>query len=302
MSTLSLNQEFGLMRGRFQRTLTVSIAVHALLLAALVTAHHFAPLPDQVVEITWLEQELPPPVTETAPLPEVRPEPLVEPRVVERPAPELSVKEKLAQNAAREDRVREKLQALQPASVAEKAVSALPATSADLLNAARATMAPVVRNEAPANLNRGATATGPAVALTRGPAAAHKTAAVVAELPVVGGTVSAARPEGAAAVEQNLGGATLGGLVADRRVLTHTMPAYPGWATTQAVEATVTLYFLVMPDGQVKQNVQVRRTAGYQDFDGNAVTAIRQWRFEPLAGAEAREQWGTITFRYRLNN
>ena len=80
------------------------------------------------------------------------------------------------------------------------------------------------------------------------------------------------------------------------------MPQYPGWATTQAVEATVTLYFLVMPSGLVKENVQVQKTAGFQDFDHNAVAAILQWRFEPLTGRDAREQWGTITFRYRLND
>ena len=80
------------------------------------------------------------------------------------------------------------------------------------------------------------------------------------------------------------------------------MPTYPAWATKQAVEATVTLYFLVMPNGQVKENIQIQKTAGFQDFDHNAVAALRHWRFEPLTGREAREQWGTITFRYRLHN
>ncbi|MCB1184861.1 TonB family protein, partial [bacterium] len=42
--------------------------------------------------------------------------------------------------------------------------------------------------------------------------------------------------------------------------------------------------------------------AGFQDFDDNAVAAIRQWRFAALTGNTAREQWGTITFRYRLHD
>ena len=80
---------------------------------------------------------------------------------------------------------------------------------------------------------------------------------------------------------------------------------YPALAVqprTQAVEATVTLSLSVLPDGRVKQNVQIQKTAGFEDFDRNAIQAIRQWRFEPLTGYEAREQWGTITFRYRLND
>ncbi len=140
--------------------------------------------------------------------------------------------------------------------------------------------------------------------MTRGPTSSHKTAAVVAEMPNQASTATAtvATPEAGSTAVRNLGGATLTGLVADRRVLEHTMPTYPSWATTQAVEGLVTLYFLVMPNGQVKENVQVQKTAGYQDFDRNAVVAIRQWRFEPLTGNDVREQWGTITFRYRLNN
>ena len=81
-------------------------------------------------------------------------------------------------------------------------------------------------------------------------------------------------PDAGSSAVINLGGATLKGLVADRQVLEYLMPTYPGWATTQAVEASVTLYFLVLPNGQVRENVQVQKTAGFQDFDTNAVTAI----------------------------
>jgi len=104
------------------------------------------------------------------------------------------------------------------------------------------------------------------------------------------------------AAVRDLGGASLAGPVADRRVIDFTMPTYPAWATSQAVEATVTLYFLVLPSGQVKENIQVQKTAGFQEFDTNAVRALQSWRFAPLSGGDAREQWGTITFRYRLKN
>ncbi len=109
-------------------------------------------------------------------------------------------------------------------------------------------------------------------------------------------------PSGGSVGSRNLGGATLSGLVADRGVLEHTMPTYPAWAMSQAVEATVTLSLRVRPDGLVNQNVQIQKTAGFEDFDRKAIEAIRQWRFESLTGHDAREQWGTITFRYRLND
>jgi TonB family protein len=77
------------------------------------------------------------------------------------------------------------------------------------------------------------------------------------------------------------------------------MPVYPEWAKEQAIEGTVTLRFFVLPDGRVKENIQVDRTAGFAAFDANAVAALAQWRFAPLTG-NAAEQWGSITFRYRL--
>jgi TonB family protein len=88
--------------------------------------------------------------------------------------------------------------------------------------------------------------------------------------------------------------------VADRPVVFHVMPVYPDWAKEQAVEGTVTLRFFVLPNGRVKENIQVDRTAGFADFDANAVRALSQWRFAPLSGSSA-DQWGSITFRYHLN-
>jgi len=304
MNALTLNQEFGLMRLRFRRTLAVSVGVHALLLASLLLSHQLASLNEPVVEITWLDQDmLPLPV---APEPkkietiEIKPTP-----TATRPTetgPELTVKEKLARQRDHADRVRQKLSVMPPTTVASKAASALPGASADLLNMARATMAPITRREAPANLNRGPGAHQPAVALTRGPTSSQRAAGVVAASPRQGTSAAAAQPGADSVGSRDLGGATLSGLVADRRVLEHTMPIYPAWAMSQAVEAAVTLSLRVRPDGLVNQNVQIQKTAGFEDFDRNAIEAIRQWRFESLTGHDARDQWGTITFRYRLND
>ena len=63
--------------------------------------------------------------------------------------------------------------------------------------------------------------------------------------------------------------------------------------------ASVRLYFIVLPGGEVKENVLIQKTGGYEDFDKNAIAALRAWRFEPLPGSS--EQWGEITFNYRLS-
>jgi TonB family protein len=95
-------------------------------------------------------------------------------------------------------------------------------------------------------------------------------------------------------------GAALIGPVADRPILAHTVPIYPEWAKRDGVEASVTLYFVVRVDGGVRENVLVQKTAGFEEFDDNARTALRAWRFEPLHGGRLGEQWGTITFHFRL--
>src|SRR5258706_12735558 len=92
------------------------------------------------------------------------------------------------------------------------------------------------------------------------------------------------------------------GPVADRTILSRPTPVYPEWAKSEGVEGSVTLYFVVRPDGTVKENVLVQKTAGFEDFDDSARTALRAWRFEALRGGGAGEQWGTITFHFRLRD
>jgi TonB family protein len=52
----------------------------------------------------------------------------------------------------------------------------------------------------------------------------------------------------------------------------------------------------------VKENIQVQKTAGFEDFDESARTALRSWRFEALRGGRTGEQWGVITFHFRLTS
>ena len=99
---------------------------------------------------------------------------------------------------------------------------------------------------------------------------------------------------------RNLAGANLVGPVADRAVLHYRVPDYPDWAKRDAIEGSVTLYFFVMPDGRVKENVLVERTSGFSDFDDRAVEALHEWKFVALSLSS--EQWGRITFNYRLSD
>jgi TonB family protein len=112
----------------------------------------------------------------------------------------------------------------------------------------------------------------------------------------------ATAPEGGTSTKRVLAGAQLAGPIADRAVLRHATPNYPEWAKRDGVEAAVTLYFVVRADGSVKENILVQKTAGFGDFDDSAREALAAWRFAPLGGGRSGEQWGTITFHFRLRD
>jgi TonB family protein len=180
-----------------------------------------------------------------------------------------------------------------------------------------ATVAPSVPKLAsPAGLNSPiGTGSGSTIALKRGGGGSGTEAAPLALGRGTGGSESelalaalpaekpssrpAAAPRGASP-RQALAGVSLAGPIADRAVLEAVNPTYPEWAKSEAVEGAVTLYFIVLPDGTVKDNVLVQKTAGFADFDDGAMQALRGWRFAPLPRGRTGDQWGTITFRYRL--
>lgn len=162
----------------------------------------------------------------------------------------------------------------------------------------------------------GGTGGGPAVALTRGGGggsalpltrggtggAGVAPATLPASKPGAGSGAPAAANVGDGAARRTVAGALLAGPIADRKVLSTEVPDYPDWAKREAVEGSVTLYFVVRPNGTVKENVVVQKTAGFGEFDDNARTSLRAWRFEPLRGGRTGEQWGTITFHFRLRD
>ena len=157
------------------------------------------------------------------------------------------------------------------------------------------------------SLNRGSTggsAASTSIALTRGATGGRglSPAAVATGLP--GNASGGPRPaqETEAHARKQLAGATLMGPIADRPIVSVTKPTYPDWAKREAIEGSVTLYFLVSPDGGVREGVVVQKTSGFQDFDENARRAILAWRFEALGPGHTGDQWGTITFHFRLTS
>ena len=182
-----------------------------------------------------------------------------------------------------------------------------PTGGSDLTRVAAAAMMPVADKGRPVALARGTAVKATALTLARGPAVAGGGLAAAAAMPAA--TIGSRADREAAAAQRVArarevgvapGDILLEGPAADRPVLASLMPDYPGWARRQAVEASVTLHFIVLPDGRVREDVQVIRTGGFSDFDERATAALRQWRFAALVGDDAAGQWGTITFRYRL--
>jgi TonB family protein len=156
---------------------------------------------------------------------------------------------------------------------------------------------------APLALARGGEGGGSSpLPLARGTGTGSATAIAAALPPTHSAEAEAPARGGDALAHRNLAGASLAGPIADRAVLEHPAPAYPEWAKRDAVEGSVTLYFIVRPDGTVKENVLVQKTAGFGDFDDNAREALRAWRFAALPAGRTGEQWGTITFHFRLRD
>ena len=305
------NQEFAASKERFQRTLAISIAVHVALFAWLMLRESISPISEGIVEIAWLD---PAPVpAPPAPVPvQAKPEPVVskkpvapsptEEKFVRRQQPAV-VEPTPQEQTANRDRVKERMAALTSTKLPNSALTAAPRASSSLLKSAPVQSADPGQKAPTVDLNRVKNSRPSPATLKRGPVKSNRTAPALAPVQqekTVG--TAAAVPDMESMARRTLEGAELAGEIANRPVIEHPMPAYPEWAKSQAVEATVTLYFVVLPDGQVKENIQIQKTAGFSDFDNSAIAALAKWRFQALSGGAAQEQWGTITFRFRLRD
>jgi TonB family protein len=288
---------------RTRKLLIVSGAAHIAFFAWLFFMRQFVTETEVLTEITWVDA-LDPVVEAQAATPEDTPP--------APPAPAPAAKKQVEQNFERETEVAEKapdpqelvrtqdqiasrLASLQKTRPKPLDTASLkpdnPASRSRLAGTAPA--APVTR---PKSLARADT---PAKAKPLRHAPRRVQGASLQTLPQVQSERQAPdRAETTATRE--LAGAQMTGPVADRPIVSYRTPTYPEWAKNEGVEASVMIYFVVLPDGRVKENVMVERTSGFADFDEKAVDAILAWQFEPLEPGVAGEQWGTILFHYRL--
>ena len=312
-TVFTLSRDMAAISSQTRRSQVVSVFLHGAVLLWLILHRQLAPAPEQLVEVTWLE---PSPVAAPAPaVPQpasrevatARPEPVPTPK----PAPEEVRFERTTETAeqaprpqdarASRDAVRARLESLQTAREPSAALAAAAnpgtrivgaATTSRAVSASRATPDQLMRTDAPAQTT----------ALTRR-AAPNRRPGLATAAPT-SSALSRALPEEptSTTAQRVLGSASLRGEVADRPVTFHEMPVYPDWATREAVEADVTLRFVVLPDGRIKDGIQVDRTAGFLDFDDAAMAALRRWQFAPLPTGQSVEQRGSITFHFRLRD
>ena len=88
----------------------------------------------------------------------------------------------------------------------------------------------------------------------------------------------------------------IAGPAARRRILFQPKPP-----KLERLESTteIVLKFWVLPDGTVGRVIPTRKASAY--LEGLASNHLKRWRFSPLPpGAEDKEHWGEITFRFLL--
>jgi TonB family protein len=308
MTTTALQLDIEQGRARQRTCMAASVGAHVLIALWIVLAPHQAGPVETLTEITLLDPGEP---EAGAPAPAAVAAALVpHPGVTRRaPADESFVRARAASelepvpqaDLALQDKLNARLNALRSGPQAPgAALAAAPAPSALWSSPAGVPSNVGTGGVAPVTLTRGGGSGGPAIALTRGSAPAGSASLTAATVNTTASEVARPATPGASDVRRTLAGATLMGPVADRAVVQSATPVYPDWAQREGAEGSVTLYFIVRPDGSIKENILVQKTAGFEDFDDNARAALRTWRFAALPRGQAGEQWGTITFHFRL--
>ncbi len=92
-------------------------------------------------------------------------------------------------------------------------------------------------------------------------------------------------------------GVEIEGPLADRRIVSYSVPPFPDWAKNQGIlEADVAIRFTVGEDGAVMPGMRITSSSGYGRLDKLAMESLKSWRFASKPGAGV--QWGVITFRF----
>ena len=295
-------------RARTRRGMALSLGIHAALLLCLVLAAPAARVHDTLTEITLVGPGAPEPAGDPAPAPVARalqsvsgaPIAAAKEEHFQRPKHAAGIDPEPQSNAAVMDRMNARLAALQGAAPVVLASGAAPGVPRTAWSTPALAVGTGGGGAAPVSLHRGGGTGASPLELARGAGAPMTPALAGADPVAASASTPAAAAGGDAGARRVLAGASLAGPIADRTILHYVTPEYPDWAKHDGVEGAVTLYFIVRADGSIKENVVVQKTAGFGDFDDNARSALRAWRFEPLHGGRTGEQWGTITFQFRL--
>jgi TonB family protein len=300
MNEARVTLELKAIQRRTRRCLIASTIVHALLLTCLAGVKVVSPGAETLTEITWLESdEIESIIAEATAAyqpPPMAPEPVK--KHFEREDTPGDVAPATQDLGAFEDKVSERLAVLQKSARRSSSMAALETQ----LPTRRPTLAGVSGTSTsgrPQDLVRAQAPLPTPVKLER---AAPRVQKAAIAMPATPQPASEPARQTEVVTRKVLAGISMSGPVADRPLLSYQKPAYPEWAKREAIEGSVNLYFVVQPDGTVKTNVMVQKTSGFEDFDRNATDALLAWRFEPLANGATGEQWGTITFHYRLSH
>lgn len=303
-ATLRLDAEQTRVRTRW--TVSMSLVAHAMLFLWLALHHSVTQEMAPITEITLVEPgdlapEIPAPAASGSPAQGVAVR-VAEETHFKRAAAKAEMQPDPQESWSFEDRLEARLAAMQQNAATGTGIAPSKAP-VSVFGSAPAVMGAGTGIGSPMALNRGGSGEGAPLPLARGGGTGSTpTLATVAESHHGGGDAPAPARGGEGTARRTVAGASISGPIADRPVLSYAVPTYPEWAKHDAVEGAVTLYFVVRPDGGVKENILVQKTAGFEDFDENARVALRAWRFKPLGPGQSGEQWGTITFRYRLRD
>ncbi len=313
MNAVHLSLEMAAIKIRTQRLVAFSFGLHLLLFLWFTLIPKITQEELTLTEITWIEpvQAAPPSLPALiakAELAEIENIPLEKPSVHEKrehfkrehPLADVVLEPQSQEVVA--DKLKERLAVLQRKKTEKspKVVALTP--SSPVGRPALAGFADETRSkDRPKDLTRHKPTGSAPVELKRSPEKIQRTTMLVTQMPER--TVKPIESEKTdTQAQRTIAGASLTGPVADRPLISFTKPEYPEWAKKEAVEGSVTIYFLVLPNGHIKENVMVQKTSGFGDFDENAINALLAWRFEPVEKSALGEQWGTITFHYRLSD
>ncbi len=99
------------------------------------------------------------------------------------------------------------------------------------------------------------------------------------------------------------GNANIEGELAARNIKNQDNPPYPDWAKKDGVEAVVRFRITVLPNGFLKDDLEMVQTSGYRELDREVYDHLIRWQFEPLPPQLPQvEQSGVISFNFSLKN